>query len=442
MHRVTRTWNIPLGIGLFGAAILVGGAILAIPETTRAPSHVDVSDAIATKPFPSFPEETHPTIPGSQLSDESATTLDRTTEPHEPLPAPSAVGGGPGRSDVEGRPQPRPPPEPLASTPTPAPSPAPAPAPAASPQTTPAPSATPAAPPPPPVQAAPDGGIMIGDAAVLYPPDGGGLWQVQAGDASIQMDPNAPYIYPTNPQGTAGTAGTVVGSGGATAPASGTSGGSGGVTTTKQMLAPPLLLPVSESPEKIWSEIAPYLKSGDALLALATSDSSPLLSFSDRVKTDAPLVTYIVAFATPAQLESALSKGLPATLGVVGLSTSAGVSDATLNSLGTKVHDSGRRMFLSLKQPTDGPSSAAVSKSADIVELVVSGSTATELANNAKAAATPLGNKMVIYVRLPAAMSSVSAAPTAANAVTAAIPNAGVSLPASAANSISSFRTR
>lgn len=441
MHRRGRTWNIPLGIGLFGAAVLVGGAILAIPETTRAPSHVDVSDPIASKPFPSFPEETHPTIPGSQLSDESA------TQPHEPLPAPTAIGGGPtrpsggDRDEAPPRATPAPTPTPLPpppATPMPAPttatpSPATPPAPAESAEPPPAAAATDAGVAPPPGAA--DGGVT--DATFSFNPETGTL---STPYGPTPYDPNVPYVYPAFPPTTAGT---VVSSGGVTAPAGFAAGGTGGgVTTTKQSLRAPLMLPMSDSPDRFWTTVSPYLKSGDAVVANATNESSSLLSFADRVRTDAPLVTYIVAFATTAQLESAVSTGLPATLDVVGLSSSAGVSDDALSSAATKVHDNGKRMFLALNVPTDGPSIATVATSADVVELVVAGANGTELAANAKSVATSLGAKMRIYVRLPASMASPSAAPTAADAIVAAIPNAGVSLPASVAEDINNYRSR
>ncbi|MBI2393426.1 MAG: hypothetical protein HYV09_27830, partial [Deltaproteobacteria bacterium] len=88
MHRVTRPFNVPLALALFGGAVLVGGAILAYPDTRRAPSKTDVGDPIGTRPFPSYPDEL-PTVVGAQPP-----TPMQPISPRPPLPAPN-MGGGP-----------------------------------------------------------------------------------------------------------------------------------------------------------------------------------------------------------------------------------------------------------------------------------------------------------------------------------------------------------
>jgi len=434
MHTPARTWNVPLGIGLFGAAILVGGAILAYPETTKGPSHVDVSDPIATKPFPSFPEETHPTIPGSQLSDESATTKPKSAEPRAPLPAPTAIGGGPAAESTDVDDEPPPTRAPIAAPPTPVPvAPNTASGGDASAPATPAADATGAPTEPPEAGAAETG-------------EGGTLGSTAVGDAKV--DPNAPYVFPTFGAPAAGSpTSTTTGAtsdGGITT--TGGTGGGGGVATTKANITAPMMLPMSDASaaDRFWTAIAPFLRAGDVVVATVASDTSPLLAFADRVRTDAPVATYVVAFATPAQLESALAKGVPATLGVVGLSNTTAVKDAALTTIATKVHDNGRRLFLSVKVPSDGPTLAAVGKSADIVELVIAGANGTELGEQAKTAAATIGSRTQLFVRLPTSLANASAAPSAAKDIVTAVSSAGVAIPYSddLATSMSDYRTR
>jgi len=435
MHTRNRTWNVPLGIGLFGAAILVGGAILAYPETRRAESHVDVSDPIATRPFPSFPDEAHQTIPGSSvakppepraptMSTDPLNSAPRTAAPHEPLPAPSAVGGGP---KEEESPEDDEPPR-VARIVTPPPS-------AAPPMPPPAAAASPTA----TTVAAADGGAprttatAPGDATVAGE---GGLLSTAVGDAAT-TDPNMPYVYPSFGTGapTAGAATPIPGSGGVTTGATNGAGStsSGGSVTVKAQVTAPMLVPVSGALDRFWTGVTPYLRTGDAVVAQASSET---LAWSDRARTDAPLVTYVVSFSTAANLEAAIANGLPATLAVVGLQDAAGLTDA----LAAKVHETGRRLFVSVKLPS--ASLESIGKNVDLVELVAAGANGTELAEQAKTGVATLGSKPRVFVRLPAALATASAAPTVASAIVAAIPNAGVSLPANESLKMSDYRAR
>ncbi len=258
------------------------------------------------------------------------------------------------------------------------------------------------------------------------------------GDAAF--DPNVPSVYPTYGAGTGaltdgGISPSVANSSGIAPSTSG-----GGVATNKASITAPMLVPMSDAPETYWTQTSPYLRSGDVVVAHVASESSALVTFADRIRTDAPLVTYVVAFPAPAQVESALTKGLPATLSAVGLSTTTGLNDGALASLADKVHTVGRRLFVSVRVPTDGPTLAAVGARADLVELVIAGANGTELAREAKAATTSIGNKPRVFVRLPTALTSTSTAPSATSAIVTAVPNAGVAFPASP--KVSDYRTR
>jgi hypothetical protein len=257
------------------------------------------------------------------------------------------------------------------------------------------------------------------------------------GDAMI--DPNMPYMFPTgvNPAaaaaaaaGTAGTTGTTVPTGSV---GGGTSPSSGGGTTTRTVVSAPMLVRVAGSLDRFWTNTAPYLRAGDALVAEASNDT---LAWADRAKTDAPLVTYIVTFSATANLEQALSSGLPATLNVVGIKGGENVTEA----LATKVHATGRRLFASVNLPSS--SLAVVGANADIVELITSGATATELAEQTKTAVATLGTKARIYVRIPAGLASSSSAAKTATTINASVPAAGIALPASETLKMSDYRDR
>lgn len=468
MHR---TWNLPLGIGLFGAAVLLGGGILAYPETRRAPSKVDVSDPIATRPFPSFPDEV-PAVAGQRVTapqDPFATPF-----APKPPPAPSAVGGGPRAEGTEEgeRPQSGVPAAKVGAPPA-------LPAPTQQVYSTPTPAVinagTTSNPPLPTTTAtSTDAGVgtssaaLTGDAGATAVGDRG---TTAVGDASYNPT-NTPAIVPMyggfgtgvgtvggSPQvpvggdnsmlnggtGLGGTglggAGGSTGLGGAgssggglvdagaasdallTNPGGGGGGstavGDTGVVDPAASISAPLLVPMSTTTESFWSSIRGYLRAGDIVVAR----DSAALGFSERAKTDAPTVTFVVAFDSPTTLHGSLDK-LPATVGTVGLSA-AGLTDASLAKASDAVHAVGRRFFLSTNVPANGPSLASIATHADVVELVIGG----DIPGTAKATAATLGPKMQIFVRLPDIATGAAAA-AMSKQIVGTVPTAGVAIPA------------
>lgn len=445
MHTTTRrAWNVPLGLGLFGAAVLVGGAILAYPEAKRAPSKVDVSDPIATRPFPSFPEEV-PAVAGNRVNDPAP--LDKTTAPV--ARAPSAVGGGP--AVVEGD-------ETTTRTassavPRPLPAPTSAPTTAATAPIAPTPIATTTTPLLAPAEAgvatpttseagvaAEAGTTSVSDAAATM-----------SGDAMATDYSTTPAIVPIlggggfDPTGSGTTTSQTVpvSDGGLSIPSGGGGGGGGGGSSNSSSntndsnttsavtdagvvqaatdITAPLLVPMSATSEPMWASILPHLRDGDVVI----NRDSAAIGFSDRVRTDAANVTYVVAFETPAMLQSSLDK-LPATLPAVGVSA-AGLSDAALTSLATKVHGTGRKLFISTNISPNGPSLAAIGQRADLVELVI----ASDVATTATSAIATIGSKTRVFVRLPDAAGTQTAV-TLSQDIVAANPGAGIALPLSA----------
>lgn len=457
MHRETRAWNVPLGIGLFGAAVLVGGAILAYPEVHRPESPVDVSDPIATRPFPSFPGE----IPALQQPQQPNTAP---VAAPTPLPAPSGFGGGPN--------------EPAGSAEVPAAS-------ASAPSEGTTPAATSAAPPAPGAAAATEAAAdassaalatadaestAVSDAATTAVADAGradagaGYSVADTGWTSFSDAFSAPtynsdaaeplpYVYPAYgaPPPAAGVTGQMpvtTGAAGDAAPlwttgggatggnttssggSSGTggTGGNTGVVNPQPSITAPLLVPMAAGtqPENLWTTISPFIRGGDFVVAHTAGDPATFLGFSDRIRTDSPLATYVVAFYTPATLQASLNK-LPATLSVVGLSSVGSMNEATLTAASNAVHAAGRRMFLSVNVPSSLPL-ATIGARVDVIELVVGGATAAEVAANAKGAAAAIGAKAHLFVRLPP-VNSTAAAVSASGTITAAMPGAGVSIP-------------
>ncbi len=467
MHTPRRTWNVPLGVGLFGAAMLVGGAILAYPETRHRPeSNVDVSDPISTRPFPSFPGEV-PAIPGQQV-----------TKPEpQPIPAvpprgaPSAVGGGPRALEEEL--EPKPPTSRSAET-SAAPPPLPAPR-ATSLSTTPVPM-TPVPLATPSVDASVASVVeptstAVGDAAATSTAVGdAAATSTAVGDAALSTNGDAaysidgapvgdgglsihgvPYVYPTF-----GSSQSALGSGPATVPTGdpgllgggggGTTGGGGSGTSTVDAgidagtptggggapavdsgvadavtITAPLLIPLAEGtrPEAIWSSISGLLRPGDSVVAHAGSDPSVFLGWSDRAQTDAPFVSYAVVFKTAAALQSSLAK-LPATLGTVGLASFG--DEKTFTAAAKSVHAAGRRFFVTVTLPS--ASLATIGANAEIVELVVANGNVTATAT---AAAAALGGKAKIFVRLPT--MTTAAALALALEIASAVPGAGIAVP-------------
>ncbi|MBI2396155.1 MAG: hypothetical protein HYV09_41715, partial [Deltaproteobacteria bacterium] len=244
--------------------------------------------------------------------------------------------------------------------------------------------------------------------------------------------------------GTGGTGGTgtggdvgVLGGGGGTVGGGSTAGGGTGDGGTGAEIRPTIdariLLPMSDtvSIEAFWSAVSPLLRSGDLVVAKITRDDATMtmLSWSERARADAPLAGYAAAFDRPAQLEAALSRGLPAALDTVGLARTDGVDDATLTRVATKVHAAGRRLFVSVTVPSRGPTLGAVATRAEIVELVVPGASPDATASGARNAVATLGPKPTVFIRLPDGLSTATATANASKVVVGTVPTAGVAMP-------------
>ncbi len=442
MHRVTRSWNVPLGLALFGSTVLVGGAILAYPQISSAPSTVDVGDPIATRPFPSFPDEV-PSVAGnhrapppyapisprpplaastgvSAAPPTEATPLPANAPP--PLSAPTALGGGP-RAEEGGE---------RAETPS-----------ATNvPQTTSTPVNTPAS------VANTPASVATGATSPPSTPATTGALTTKGGTKIENTTPYVVPIYgggplgpPPGPQPTP-TVGGATGdtplwtSGAGTAGAGGSNGGSSGsnagVVNPTPAITAPLLVPMhgTAGAETYWTSISPFLRSGD--LVIARTSTADALGFSERVRVDAPLVGYVVAFDQAGPLTAALGTGLPAAVAGVGLSSTDGLSEPAFNDLATKVHAAGKKLFVSTTLPSHGLSLAAIGARADVVELVVPGANATATTQAVMGAKQAMGNKPTIFVRLPDAVAGSGAmAARATGEITTALPSAGVSLPTS-----------
>lgn len=193
-----------------------------------------------------------------------------------------------------------------------------------------------------------------------------------------------------------------------------------------------MLLPLNDSasPQTWWPAVSTHLRSGDLVIARVTRDAttSTFMSWSERARTDAPTAGYGVAFEQIPQLDAALTGGVPAALGTLGLSRTDGVTDAALASIATRVHTAGRKFFVSVDMPSRGPSYATVGARADLVELVASGGTVDATIAAAKDAATKIGTKALLFVRLPSGLTNASVA-SAATQLAAAVPSAGIALP-------------
>lgn len=416
MHKVKAPLNLPLALALFGGAVLVGGAILAYPESRPAPPRTEASAPLAKPPFQ----------PGVSSSVASAPSLPLTaTEPA--LPAPTGSGGGPAASsafpdsdeDQIGAPPP--------GTPGPATGGEAPPARTAAR----APSDTVANPSAPnttaPNTTAPNATAPNATASASASASAGPIGRAGPAPSS---DPNAPYMVPSfGMPTTMGSANQppIVNTGGG-----GGGGGGGGSSSTSTsvpaQVTASMLIPLNDSarPETVWPSVSRFLEKGDLVLARITGDSTAatFMSWSERANTDAPLAAYGVAFDRPAQIDSVIASGVPAALGVLGLSRTDGVDDATLTRIAARVHGLNRKLFVSVEVPSTGPSFAAVGARADVVELVVSSANAAATVSAAKDAAKKIGAKPVLFVRVPEGLSTADAAAQ----ITSGVPSAGVAL--------------
>jgi hypothetical protein len=267
------------------------------------------------------------------------------------------------------------------------------------------------------------------DAGIEGGIDGGPLAPEPSGSAYM-APPLAAPVFGAPPTATPGGAPIVGNAAGNTTPIySGSSGGSTnpGVVDAKPSITAPLMVPMSAStsPEAFWTSISMFLRGGDLVVANVHDASSPYVTWVDRVKTDTPLVSYAVAFDTAAALDSALAK-LPAALDIVGLSSVKGLDDKTFTALANKVHDTGRRFFVSISMPTGGPSLRTIGARSELVELV---GTDTATADAMSTSLRVTGHPKV-FVRVPSASPGQALeAAKASNAILKTMPDAGISLP-------------
>jgi hypothetical protein len=203
-------------------------------------------------------------------------------------------------------------------------------------------------------------------------------------------------------------------------------------------IAATLLVPMSqgEAPESAWTSISTYLRSGDVVVARTPGDSSAdavaLLGFSDRVRTDTPLVSYVLAVTDVTKLKSMVAKGLPATLDAIGPAQTDALDATNASALSSQVHGAGKRFFLSVSSSASKIPLAQVGASAEIVELVIAASAATPAATEVSQALGALrstGNPLV-FVRLPpGAIASTTAVTSFTATVQQSAPNVGFALP-------------
>ncbi|MGZ3474262.1 MAG: hypothetical protein ACXWUG_08105 [Polyangiales bacterium] len=359
MHR----W---IGVAVLGSAAFVGGAALVVAEAHRRPALLMGDTASALPP----------------KEEESGS-------------APTAIGGGPSPAPeeppapAEQPPAENAPTENAAVTTVAEETPAPAASASASASASAAPTVTVIVPAPSVSLAAPVFGAPPPSAPSGPPVVGGAT----PGDKPLYMGP----------------------SGGSTNPA---------IVDAKPTITARVLVPMSDagSTEGFWGTVTPFLRGGDMVVATAHGDGSALLAFSDRVRTDTPLVSYAVAFDRPDSLEAALGK-LPDGLEIVGLSQTSGIDDKRLTDLSNKVHAAGRRFFVSTN--LTGPSLQALGARVDVVEI-----SGTSSAAKAATAVMQTTGRPQIFVRISSATPghALETANTS-NAILKGMPDAGIALP-------------
>lgn len=284
------------------------------------------------------------------------------------------------------------------------------------------------------------GGPPVADASVATTGEAG----IDLGDAGISGVPYVPPIvaapvYGAPPSSTSTTGPVTYGATGDAAPlwSGGVSGGGSGnsaVVNPRPAVAVPFLLTMSDSddPERAWTSLTPYLRPSDVVVASVVGNGTndvAYQSFGDRVRTDAPLVQYVLALSD-AKLKEMLAKGVPASVDAIGPARTDAVDAKSLVTLSSAVHAAGKKLFVSASIGSPVPLADLGARS-EVIELVPSSSDATAAVTEATNAAAQIrrGGAPAIFVRLPSDAGSTTAASTFISALAGALPTAGVSIP-------------
>src|SRR5439155_5957114 len=107
----------------------------------------------------------------------------------------------------------------------------------------------------------------------------------------------------------------------------------------------------ADDPERAWTTLTPYLRPSDVVVAHVTGGGATdvaYMDWGDRVKTDTPLVQYVVALDDASKVKDLVTRGLPMNVNGVGIARTDGLDAATSSALSSAVHSAGRRFFVSV----------------------------------------------------------------------------------------------
>jgi hypothetical protein len=270
---------------------------------------------------------------------------------------------------------------------------------------------------------------LSSDAGVATSGDAG----VELGDGSATAySPNsiAAPVYASPSAATSSTSGSSPTSN----IAMGIGGGSAAVNTRPSIATSFLLTMIdTDDPEHAWTALTPYLRPSDVVmahLAGAGANDVAYMDWGDRVRTDTPLVQYLVTVDDASKLKDLVSRGLPMNVGGIGVARTDALDAATLNVLSTAVRAVGRRFFVSAS--TASPVALSqIGARADVIELVLSSSDPTASISEASNATSQLrsGGAPTVFVRLPSGATSSTSATTFLTSLASAAPSVGVSIP-------------
>lgn len=268
---------------------------------------------------------------------------------------------------------------------------------------------------------------------------GGGA---DGGSAGYYGVPLAAPVYGAPPASTSTGGPVTSGAAGDAAPlwtgsfGGGGSGGNGAIVNPRPAIAKSFLVSMSDGqdPESTWTSLSPYLRPSDVIVVRLAGDGPNRVAyqdFGDRVRIDAPLVGYMLAFSDVANLRAMITRGLPATVSGVGPAQTDALDAESLVSLSAAVHGSGRRFFVSTSPAPKVPLGELGAR-ADVIELVVDGASTESALDETLAAVMALrsAGRPTIFVRLPgAATLSASAASTFLSGLDGRMSGLGASIP-------------
>ena len=204
-------------------------------------------------------------------------------------------------------------------------------------------------------------------------------------------------------------------------------GGAGGGSSPSDAtaLTAALMVPMVGAPDadRVWTSLSPQLRAGDVVVAQASGDVPGFLAFSDRVRTDAPSVSYFVSVSDLATLKSIVEHGLPATITGVGLANVDASDVATLGNAATLVHGAGKKLLVSTTAFPTKATLGEIGARADVVELVLAAAVELGLATTddsiaadqvaTASAALRTTGKPLVFIRLPQTVASSTTRVTA-----------------------------